>query len=166
LEHLYRHFDKNGVLLYVGISLSAINRLGQHKDNSHWFNEIKRVDIEIFKTREEVREAEKKAILKENPLHNIYRPTVKEQKSVYQESKDDLIKRIVSFNPAYSIDDIMQLLGMQKRDVIAAMDSGELSYIEILGKRSGPWDAKIHKKATGWQLIDFIERLERKRQKK
>jgi len=60
----------------------------------------------------------------------------------------------------------MQLLGMQKRDVIAAMDSGELSYIEILGKRSGPWDAKIHKKATGWQLIDFIERLERKRQKK
>jgi hypothetical protein len=46
MEHLYRHFDKDGTLLYVGISLSAINRLGQHKDNAHWFSSIKRVEIE------------------------------------------------------------------------------------------------------------------------
>lgn len=27
--HLYRHFDKKGALLYVGVSLSAVQRLAQ-----------------------------------------------------------------------------------------------------------------------------------------
>ena len=32
--HPYRHYDKNGNLLYVGVSLSSLQRLGQHKSNS------------------------------------------------------------------------------------------------------------------------------------
>ena len=69
-QHLYRHFDERGKLLYVGVSLSAIQRLAQHKHHSHWFNSIEKITIEQFPSREEALDAEKIAIQKEGPLHN------------------------------------------------------------------------------------------------
>lgn len=68
---LYRHFDIHGQLLYIGISISAVNRLGQHKVNSHWFNAIQRIEVQKFKTREDAAAAEIIAIQTEHPLHNI-----------------------------------------------------------------------------------------------
>lgn len=67
---LYRHFDSNGNLLYVGISLSTLNRLGQHKDNSHWFNSISNITIEKFNNRDKALIAERDAIINEKPLYN------------------------------------------------------------------------------------------------
>jgi hypothetical protein len=71
---LYRHYDSEGNLLYVGISLSSIRRLQQHKNNQ-WFNDIKIVKIEKFKNRREAEIAEKRAIAFEVPLFNKYRPS-------------------------------------------------------------------------------------------
>ena len=71
-SQLYRHFDANGVLLYVGVSLSALGRLAQHKDSSHWFPEIKSVQIELFSNRKEALAAEREAIFKERPRHNVH----------------------------------------------------------------------------------------------
>jgi len=71
---LYRHFDSDGRLLYVGISLSAVRRLGQHQQHAHWFGAIVRVDIEWHATRLLALEAEAYAIARENPLHNTARP--------------------------------------------------------------------------------------------
>jgi GIY-YIG catalytic domain-containing protein len=68
---LYRHFDADGTLLYVGISLSALNRLGQHKQNAEWFDKIARVAIEKFPTRAAALEAEHNAIKEEKPLYNV-----------------------------------------------------------------------------------------------
>ena len=70
-QHLYRHFDEWDNLLYVGVSLSTIQRLSQHKSHSHWFNNISKITIENFPSREEVLKAERIAIQKEAPLHNI-----------------------------------------------------------------------------------------------
>jgi hypothetical protein len=163
MEHLYRHFDKSGALLYVGISLNALNRLGQHKDHAHWFCQIARVEIENYPTRETAREAEKKAISSENPLHNLYRPTVKEQKAACQQSKGDLIKRIVQFNPTYSPEDVASILGMQRKEVQRELDNGNLGCFEVNGKASGRWPVRMKKRITGWQLIDYIEHLEQKK---
>lgn len=71
---LYRHFDADGRLLYVGISLSAVHRLGQHRQHAHWFKAIARVDIEWHATRLLALEAEACAITRELPLHNTARP--------------------------------------------------------------------------------------------
>jgi excinuclease UvrABC nuclease subunit len=68
---LYRHFGDDGTLLYVGISLSAIQRLAQHRDHAHWFEQIKRVEMQQFPTREEALAAEREAIAREQPLFNI-----------------------------------------------------------------------------------------------
>lgn len=67
---LYRHFDKGGSLLYVGISLSAVERLNGHA-NSKWASEIARVEIERFPTRGDALNAERNAIRDERPIHNV-----------------------------------------------------------------------------------------------
>ncbi len=68
---MYRCFDAEGVLLYVGISLSTIKRLGQHRLNTQWFQSINRVDIEHFDSRRLAADAEIAAIQAERPRHNI-----------------------------------------------------------------------------------------------
>jgi hypothetical protein len=67
-HHLYRHFDKNGALLYVGISLSAFGRAAQHRMGSRWFNAVKSMTIEAFPTRKAARRAEIAAQQTERPL--------------------------------------------------------------------------------------------------
>jgi predicted DNA-binding transcriptional regulator AlpA/predicted GIY-YIG superfamily endonuclease len=67
---LYRHFDKHGDLLYVGISLNAAARLSQHR-NKPWFAQIANVTVEKFATREEALAAEKRAIMDELPRFNV-----------------------------------------------------------------------------------------------
>lgn len=71
IQHLYRHFDDAGRLLYVGVSLSALFRLLQHHSTAHWGEEIVTVTIERFATRAEVLRAEREAIENESPLYNV-----------------------------------------------------------------------------------------------
>ena len=66
---LYRHFNADGVLLYVGVSLSAIERLIGHR-GSKWSHEIANVTVEPFRSRNAALAAETKAIRIEKPLYN------------------------------------------------------------------------------------------------
>lgn len=71
MAELYRHFDKRGRLLYVGISASAVQRLARHKITSEWFSAIAFVKIERFSTRAAAQQAEAAAIPKERPRYDI-----------------------------------------------------------------------------------------------
>lgn len=66
MVNLYRHFDKRGRLLYVGVSLNAFNRFLQHEKRA----EVSRMDIETFVTRRDALRAERVAVIKEKPLYN------------------------------------------------------------------------------------------------
>lgn len=66
---LYRHFDADGRLLYVGISLSAVQRLAQHA-TSDWSAEIRRVEVETFPDRVSAATAERESIRREQPIYN------------------------------------------------------------------------------------------------
>jgi hypothetical protein len=68
---LYRHFRDDGVLLYVGISLSPLVRLCQHRESSRWFDDIARIEVEWLPNRLEAMEAERRAIRTEKPVHNV-----------------------------------------------------------------------------------------------
>lgn len=68
---LYRHFDADDGLLYVGISLNYLNRLGDHRKGSPWFRLIARTTVEWFQSREEALEAERAAIMVEAPQCNV-----------------------------------------------------------------------------------------------
>jgi predicted GIY-YIG superfamily endonuclease len=69
---LYRHFDADGRLLYVGISKHTMRRLAEHGD-SRWAHDIASVTLEHFSSREEASEAEKQAIRAECPVYNRLR---------------------------------------------------------------------------------------------
>lgn len=67
---LYRYFDSEGRLLYVGITGDNTKRQSQHRRNSFWFGEISSATYEHFSTRQEALDAETKAIQTEKPKHN------------------------------------------------------------------------------------------------
>jgi prophage regulatory protein len=68
---LYRAYSSDDTLLYVGISYDAISRLRQHGKAADWVEQVHRVTIERFETRERALAAERFAIQTERPLHNI-----------------------------------------------------------------------------------------------
>lgn len=68
---LYRHFDGDGRLLYVGISLAPFRRLSSHRHASHWSESIRNIAVEWFPDRAQALSAEFAAITTEKPLHNI-----------------------------------------------------------------------------------------------
>jgi len=67
---LYRHYGSCGELLYIGISLSVINRTMQHS-RSGWWDSVAKIEIDRYPSRESAVDAEKSAIISENPIHNI-----------------------------------------------------------------------------------------------
>lgn len=70
MEFLYRIFDKNNDLIYIGISNQWSERMHSHEKDSRWFEEASLIKIEKFETREDVERAERKAIRIEKPLYN------------------------------------------------------------------------------------------------
>jgi len=68
---LYRQFDRDGTLLYVGVSLSAEARRSRHKRvKARWFDQIALIEVETFSTREAALAAETAAIATEKPAFN------------------------------------------------------------------------------------------------
>jgi len=68
---LYRYFDAEGRLLYVGISFSAIARAAQHRESTGWWCDVARMHVEHLPTRSDALDAERQAIRTEQPLHNV-----------------------------------------------------------------------------------------------
>lgn len=88
---LYRHYGASRKLLYVGISLSTVLRLGQHRKRSGWYRKIVTIDIENYPTREDALKAESLAIHTENPRYNTNRPEI---------PQSDINARIAEINEA------------------------------------------------------------------
>jgi len=72
---LYRYFDANLKLLYVGIAFDPIIRQHAHKQRS-WYAEVSTMEIDWFDSRAEAAIAERKAIRLENPKHNRHIPGI------------------------------------------------------------------------------------------
>ncbi len=101
---LYRHFDKDGRLLYIGESCRILDRVLQHEKDARWFKEIVSITLEHFPTRLAARVAEKPAIAAEKPLYNIIgnrprpcRPAVRETRWTKEARElDEQIARILA----------------------------------------------------------------------
>jgi len=159
---LYRHYDAANTLLYVGVSLNALLRLQQHK-TSHWFDDITRVDIQKFASRQEVLEAERVAITSEHPVHNIKRPKPKSAKAIKaekladaaDESRQAIVESIVRFYPLYSVREAAQALETSMPSIQRLLSEKKLGSM-VMGELRGFPIIRI----SGWQLIDFIEQVQ------
>lgn len=69
---LYRFYDANGVLLYIGISRTMMVRLSRHQYENPFMDQVATITLQRgFQTRAELEAAEKWAIEDEQPLHNV-----------------------------------------------------------------------------------------------
>lgn len=68
---LYRLFDADGQLLYIGIALDTVRRLDEHANDKPWWGEVATVTLEHYPGRVEAQEAERAAIQDEHPAYNI-----------------------------------------------------------------------------------------------
>lgn len=68
---LYRYFDSENALLYIGISLSHLQRLSQHRASSSWAYLIASTTVEYYPDKASALLAEAQAIKSERPKHNI-----------------------------------------------------------------------------------------------
>lgn len=71
---LYRILDKDGDLLYVGISTNPEMRMYKHKRHQPWWSEVDGVTYEWFPDRSSAQAAERSAIHHEDPAYNVVRP--------------------------------------------------------------------------------------------
>lgn len=70
LCHLYRHYDFDNRLIYIGVTNQVLRRWEKHKSTSSWADQIATITIEHYATRAEAEAAETEAILVERPRLN------------------------------------------------------------------------------------------------
>jgi predicted GIY-YIG superfamily endonuclease len=68
---LYRFYSITGQLLYVGITNSPPERFKSHGATKEWWDQVSGITVETYSTREELAQAERRAIQVERPLHNV-----------------------------------------------------------------------------------------------
>lgn len=78
---LYRYFDENDTLLYIGISQNPTHRDEQHSRNSAWHRLVAHRTVRWFDTSREAHLAEREAIKSERPLFNTAHATDKTRRS-------------------------------------------------------------------------------------
>lgn len=86
MQYLYRAYDGDDTLLYVGVSGKWSERLHSHEKNSEWMEQTDYVTIQRFPDRDSVLAAERLAITKEGPLFN------KDHNVAYEKAMDHVQK--------------------------------------------------------------------------
>lgn len=81
---IYRLYDAEDRLLYVGISFSAHFRLMQHV-SKRWWADVVRKDVRSHRTRVAALRAEARAIRTERPIYNVKgRPPLTDDEWAYR----------------------------------------------------------------------------------
>lgn len=138
---LYRHFDAEGALLYIGISGGWFRRTAEHMKSSPWWREVSHIEITYYQNKADALAAETDAIARENPRHN-------KQKSV---------RRTVP-NPAAMRSEVADSLSLKSAAVLLGISYTFLRSLvakgDICATRDGPRRLYI----TRAEIKDFIRR--------
>jgi predicted GIY-YIG superfamily endonuclease len=67
---LYRFYNADDVLLYIGITTNLPKRFRGHGDTKPWWSDVARTAVEHFSNHFDALAAEKMAIINERPLYN------------------------------------------------------------------------------------------------
>jgi hypothetical protein len=141
---LYRHFDENGNLLYIGACANYATRRHSHKALSEWAPEIYREEIVYFETLRDALDAERTAIWNEKPVHNQRRWRPKGLKA-----KD--IQITLRRLPRPQVEEIARDLGivtdasMSKANIVDFIEreTGASADANWISGRPVPWDEAL-----------------------
>lgn len=71
MQALYRFYDHDDDLLYVGITMDPPARFRSHRQTKDWWGDVACIRLEQFGSRTQALDAEKCAIKKEHPRYNV-----------------------------------------------------------------------------------------------
>jgi len=118
--YVYRLWDNDKNLLYVGVSNNWANRINQHKQQKQWSGQISSVTVEEFASRYEALAAESKAIQTENPIYNLAgRTTATGDPSL-------VIDKSSRLDESYSVHQASVMIGVSDRRVRQLVAKGRL----------------------------------------
>lgn len=160
---LYRHFDADGALLYVGISFRPLIRTKQHSAVSGWTDQIANITIEYFPNRREAMVAEVMAVQTEGPRYNIHLRKPKKEPRLAkvtedraEEARTTLTRRVQHYAMLYKPTDAAAALGLSTAILNREIEAGNLAVVLIPSPKAG----RLNRYITGWQLIDWLESRE------
>lgn len=107
MHALYRMFDENGRLLYVGITGDLARRLTDH-EVKRWYPLIKNIVVEWFPHEAAARVAERRAISTERPRYNVAGLKPPKQARRTAEPEPELVK------PRNLLADLDAIVGSQR----------------------------------------------------
>lgn len=82
---IYRMYDREGLLLYVGQSVDPGSRIRNHRAEKPWWKEVARIEIQHVRHASELTRLEVDAIRNERPLYNVVMQRVStSQRSIEQ----------------------------------------------------------------------------------
>lgn len=93
--YVYRFYDGDGGLLYVGITRDMSQRFAAHRRDAPWWSDVATVTVEVTAGMVEAEYAEAVAILSERPAHNRSRPSVERGRSRVESNGVD-VRRLVA----------------------------------------------------------------------
>lgn len=67
---VYRYYDYEELLLYIGVSKHPIHRFAEHRRDKWWHSQIHRIEVDWFSSKTGAHCAESAAISLENPIYN------------------------------------------------------------------------------------------------
>ena len=85
MSSVYRMFDQDGALLYVGATGFMPRRLQQHAGSRPWWHEVAQITVQHFDTMDEALRVEAAAIIAESPRYT--RPPADTSRSMWQARK-------------------------------------------------------------------------------
>lgn len=177
METLYRYFDAQGALLYIGVTSRINRRMREHWESSEWFAKIARCEFQQFPDRKSVLEAEREAIISEKPLHNYAHNRPKREKLARldvdapepgisakfktkpsrdgKESRHAINLRLVQIKPMHPANLLHEALGVPQYAVRQAIEAGQLGYVDLPNSTG----TKMNRYVSGWQALDWLESL-------
>lgn len=69
--YVYRCYDADDRLIYVGCTVSPVQRMDQHRQTSWWHEQVARTRFIVFPNRDYALSMERQAIADENPRWNV-----------------------------------------------------------------------------------------------
>ncbi|MFJ4473262.1 GIY-YIG nuclease family protein [Streptomyces sp. NPDC089424] len=135
---VYRFYNAEDVLLYIGICDEPLKRWYNHAVDKPWWPDVARFGVTWFPSRDEALEAERKAILEEKPLHNVvwngipYNSSQFPMQHLYRLTRERLGDRI------FSLRDLVDELGIPPGSAYAeSRRLREKGLFQFVGKMKG-----------------------------
>lgn len=75
---LYRLYNTDNQVIYVGVTANVGMRLGQHEYTKTWWGDVARVEVDTFAARPDALAAERAAIVTLSPVHNVTHSVINE----------------------------------------------------------------------------------------